>query len=91
MHQDMMIPLIVDGHHLDIVQFAVINEYEDIWPLFGGTEIVASRFTALRVWFVRSFMMYMCFRLYCTCVCYSVYKICGSAGDYTSADLGSLP
>ncbi len=55
----MMIPLIVIRHHLDIVQFAVVDEYEDIWPLFGGTEIVASRFTALQAWFVRSFMMYM--------------------------------
>jgi len=55
----MMIPRIVVRHHLDIVQFAVVDEYEDIWPLFGGTEIVAGRFTALRAWFVRSFMMYM--------------------------------
>ena len=55
----MMIPLIVVRHHLDIVQFTVVDEYEDIWPLFGGTEIVAGRFTALRAWFVRSFMMYM--------------------------------
>ncbi len=55
----MMIPLIVIRHHLDIVQFAVVDKYEDIWPLFGGTEIVAGRFTALRAWFVCSFMMYM--------------------------------
>ena len=59
MHQDMMIPLTVVRHHLDIVQFAVVDEYEDIWPLFGGTEIVAGWFTALQAWFVRSFMMYM--------------------------------
>ncbi len=86
-----MIPLTVDRHHLDIVQFAAVNGYEDIWPLFGGTEIVAGRFAALRAWFVRSFMMYMWLRLYCTCVCYSVYKVCGSAAGYTSANLGSLP
>ncbi len=59
MHQDMMIPLIVIRHRLDIMQFAVVSKYEDIWPLFGGTEIVAGRFTALRAWFVHSFMMYM--------------------------------
>ena len=55
----MMIPLIVVRPRLDIMQFAVVNEYEDIWPLFGGTEIVAGRFAALRAWFVCSFMMYM--------------------------------
>ncbi len=59
MHQGMMIPRIVVRHRLDIVQFAVVDRYEDIWPLFGGTEIVAGRFMALRAWFVRSFMMYV--------------------------------
>ncbi len=59
MHLDMMIPHTVIRLCLDIVQFAIVNEYEDIWPLFGGTEIVAGQFTALRAWFVCSFMMYL--------------------------------
>ncbi len=61
--------------HRDIVQFAVVDEYEDIWPLFGGTEIVAGQFTALRAWFVCSFMMYLCFCLYYTRVHSYVYKV----------------